>query len=280
MAKKKADVKEPEYSYDEIHNTDYEKLAEPVDEKIPDEEPKKEEEKDDEPKKDEDEEIEFDPEKLKEEAVEMARQKIWEEADKKQEEAAKELELAEKAKDENTPPWVKRGEETPKDYNELAEWNAEVAERKIMAKLEEREADKQAKIEAEKKAEEDKLKTDEERTKAFNDAIDEELTELYENNKLPKIVNKEDKEDPGIKARQALFQTMYDVNEKRKAEGKPLIFSINRIFNNYYKAPTAQPAGADAPIAGGRLKAASAKVEGEYSYNEIHNARDFRDLYK
>lgn len=291
MAKKKADleVKENEavevtdHTYEEIHNNTLEKLAEPVEEKVEkvDEKPEDKPNEDEEKKvEDVEEEVEFDPEKLKEEAAEIARQKIWEEAEKRQREAEEAMKRQELEADENTPPWIKRGENTPKDYDELTNWNVEQAKKAVAAEWEKREAEKQARLDEEKQAEETRKKTEEDATNEWNKMVDEQLEDLYRNNKLPKIKNKADDNDEGLRARKALFQTMYEVNEKLKKEGKRPVTSIKEIFYEHYKAPTTQPPGADAPIAGSRLQNATAKVDGEYTYAEIHNARDYRSLYK
>ncbi len=81
-----------------------------------------------------------------------------------------------------------------------------------------------------------------------NAQIEEELTELYQNNKLPKIKDDKNPNDAGIQARDALFTTMATVNKERVEKGMHPITSVARIHNNYYKAPNRQPAGADAAI--------------------------------
>ncbi len=109
----------------------------------------------------------------------------------------------------------------------------------------------------------------EQKQKAFDAYVDEQLNELHVAGKL----NKTDQ-----KARAKLFQTMLEVNEKRVSENKPPIYSVKEIFYEHYKPPTSQPAGYDAPISAGRGNATPDSGE-DYSYNEIHN-RGFLDFFR
>lgn len=123
---------------------------------------------------------------------------------------------------------------------------------------------------AQQQTEEQRKKIDEDnkaRGKAFNTYIDEQLADLYASGKLPK---------GDEKARTKLFQTMMEVNNKRVQENKAPIYSIKEIFYEHYTPPTAQPAGADAPISAGR---GNAQVDNdqEYSYKDVHN-KSFIDV--
>lgn len=164
-------------------------------------------------------------------------------------------------------PWKKEGR-NPVDYDEITEW----AVKKIEILSERRqEAERKAKEEQEAltaQQQEELKKYQEEQNKAFNQVIDDELDELYTNNKLPRIKDKDDPKDIGVIARRALFQTMLDVNEKRRAEGKQPIMSVSRIFHTYYKQPSLQPAGADAPISMGQGSAEATDPD-EYSYTDL-----------
>lgn len=139
-----------------------------------------------------------------------------------------------------------------------------------------------AESEQERKQREELIKrnqeVDKERSKAFNQYIDEQLDELLKNGKLPKVINKDDPQDRGVMARKALFQTMYDVNTKRVKEGKQPIYSVKEIFYEHYTPPTQQPAGADAPISAGRGTAVADTGE-DYSYAEIKK-KSFLDLFR
>lgn len=115
------------------------------------------------------------------------------------------------------------------------------------------------------------------RTEAFNKYVDQQLEDLYKNNKLPRIVNKDDDRDPGVVARKALFQTMLEVNQERVKNNLDPIYSVKEIYYEYYKAPNRQPAGADAPISIGRGNAQVDSGE-DYSYADIRK-KSFLDIF-
>ena len=133
-----------------------------------------------------------------------------------------------------------------------------------LEKIEQRQAEKAAK-------ENERLgqinKYNEDRSKAFNAQIDTELNDLMSSNRLPKT------ED----ARKALFQTMLEVNTARQSEGKTPIYSLKEIFYEHYKAPNAQPAGADAPVSAGRGGTVT-PGEDDYSYADIAGKKSFMDI--
>lgn len=122
-------------------------------------------------------------------------------------------------------------------------------------------------------------KTEKEREENFNKFIDDELNELYSKDRLPKIKDKDDPEDYGVKTRTALFQTMMEVNQKRVANNEPPIYSINKIYHEYFTPPSKQPAGANAPVSAGRGGSQVADTE-EFSYHDIHNKKSFLDFFK
>jgi hypothetical protein len=208
------------------------------------------------PKKD-DEEVdveleELDTEALKKEAAAEAKKQVIEALQDKPKEEVDEYEA-----------WAKKVfDETGKQPNwkQAAEFIKENAKREIRA-----EEEAKAKEEEDKKAtqaeEEKKVTSD------WNAFIDRELDDLYAESKLPKIKDANSATDPGVVARKALFQTMLDVNTKLQSEGKPIEYSIYKIFHKYYKAPNRQPAGADAPIAGGT--GGNAAPEDKVSYQEL-----------
>lgn len=214
---------------------------------------------------------EFDPAKLEENITSKVSQKVSEEVTKKIIESlqTKTPEKQEVALNE----WQKKIKDIQEKegrnptYTEALEFVKEQAKAEMKAE--------QTKIEEEQKRRADEqTKLQEQATKQINDKLDEELNELYASNKLPKIKDANDPTDKGVIARRALFQTMMDVNQKRLEEGKPMIDSVHRIFNNYYKPPK-QPAGADAPVSGGTR--VSGPAEEDIKYTEIHNKR-FTDL--
>lgn len=133
--------------------------------------------------------------------------------------------------------------------------------------------DLKAEQEAEKKRIEEETKSQEEAKKqsldAFNKQLDEEVAELYAGNKLTKIKDANDPNDIGVKERIALLECMKDTNTKRVAEGKPPIYSISRIYNNYFTKPKFEPAGGDAPVSAGR--GAPQGDSKELDYNEYRH---------
>jgi hypothetical protein len=164
-----------------------------------------------------------------------------------------------KAEDEGlVPPWEKE-ERNPKSYKEVAEFSAELAEWK-------REQTEKAKEEETKQAEESQKKTNEQWNKYWDDQIEELIAE----GKLPKVENKEDENDPGVKARKVLFQKMYEVAQSKIKEGKQPVYSLKELFAFHYEDPNAQPAGYDAPVSLGN-RAGSTPSGDVIDYNEIHN---------
>lgn len=125
----------------------------------------------------------------------------------------------------------------------------------------------QEKLEAEKAQRQQVEQNNAAREKAFNQYIDEQLSELKS---MGRIRNEAEQK--------ALFKAMYDVNQKRTAEGKQPIYSLKEIFYEHYKAPSAQPAGADEPvyIDGG---AGNPDNNEEYSYADI-KGKSFFDLLR
>ena len=105
---------------------------------------------------------------------------------------------------------------------------------------------------------------------SFNAFITQEINELTDSGRLPRIKNANDPKDPGNVALMALYQAMTDINQKRVAEGKPVIVSINKIFHEYYKPPETEVPGADAPVSVGRSAPSPEPEPGEYDYNDIH----------
>lgn len=140
-------------------------------------------------------------------------------------------------------------------------------------------ADQQEQVRTNQEQQIEAKKVEDEKIKKFNGEVDEELAELYASNKLAKIKDAEDPNDRGVVERKALFQTMIEVNAKRVEAGQEPIRSISRIYNNYHKAPTRQPAGADAAIINNRASTGSASDDENYSYKDIHG-KGWRSFFK
>ena len=250
MAKKKTTVIEEEIpnEYKDIHETSIEDIVGA---------PSKEEKAVEESKAPEtllkeevkEEEIPFDPEAYKKEVLAEAAELI--------EKTTGTKEVKNEVDTELQSPWAKENR-TPKDYEEVADWAVE--KKAILDKRAQEEYTKQQ-AEQKKIAEE----TNKKQIDDFNKFVDEQLNDLYASGKLPKD------ED----SRKALFQAMLDVNVARSKAGKAPIYSIKEIFYEHYKAPNAQPAGADAPVSPSRSGAGTDMKE--LDYNDIHK-RSFFDI--
>lgn len=106
---------------------------------------------------------------------------------------------------------------------------------------------------------------------AFQAQVTEELNELYTSGKLPKIKDETDKNDYGVKVRDALYNKMIEVNNARTSQGLNPITSISRIFSNHFKLPDSQPAGYDAPVSIGQGGTPTNNTDIDY-HKDIHNA--------
>lgn len=140
---------------------------------------------------------------------------------------------------------------------------ATIQERQEQAAREQQEKDAQA------------LKQKEETDKQVNSIVDDELNDLYNANKLTKIKDPNNPADQGVVERKALFDTWQQINTQRAAEGKPPIYSATRIYEFYYKKPNAQPAGANAPVAGSAGSATPPSEEQSYTYQDIKKPWQF-----
>lgn len=249
-------------AYEDIHEKTMQELAE---DKVEEKEEVREPEK---PVEEVKEEVrtepvpQFDPEQLKREAAEAATNALLERltgVKEKKNEGDEEL----------TSPWAKEGR-TPKDYEEIADWA--VSKKQILD-------DRRAKeVEANtKEAREASEKVEREREQGFLTFVDEELKELYEEGRLPKIKDANNPNDPGVVATNSLLQTMATVNAERNTKGQPLIYSINKIFHSHYKAPNRQPAGADAPVSGSRGASSNEADDTTFVYARDHK-KTFQQL--
>lgn len=122
-------------------------------------------------------------------------------------------------------------------------------EETTLEKIEKRQEEKQ-RLETERLNEIKRI--EEEQVKKFNDTIDLQLNELYEDGKLTPIKDEKNPSDQGVVERMALFKAMQETNNKRISEGKPPVYSIKEIYAFHYTKPTVQPAGADAPVSMGK----------------------------
>lgn len=178
--------------------------------------------------------------------------------------------IGERKPEEELSPWEKEGR-NPKDYDEIANYVADLTQKRI--------AEQQAEVRKEEEEErarqtEYQQKTNEE----WNTYWNEQLEDLRAQDKLPKVVKADDEKDAGRVAERGIFNQMFQLNIKRNAEGKVPITNIKEFYYEHYKNPTDQPPGADAPVSGGRKSIDEGKNKEEYTYEEIHHARDFESL--
>ncbi len=228
---------------------------------------------------------------LEEKAAKAAEEAL---AKKEAEEAKKAEEEAAKAKkdEEYVPVWKREadkrkkdenGNPLPADYDEifLESKSAAVAEAKKL--LDEREAAQKAEqeraraeAEAKEKEEATKKQQEEEYRTAVNKQIEEEMEDLRSLGRMPKIINKDDPNDPGIAAQKELFAQAMAINEARQKEGKPMIVSPKLIFYEHYK-PSQEVPGADAPIAGNGVP--SRTSEGQINIQDLRK-KSISDLVR
>lgn len=132
---------------------------------------------------------------------------------------------------------------------------------------------------ATKEREEAQQKANDEAIKRFNEIIDSQLNELYEDKKLTPIKDKNNPNDQGVMERKALFEAMLKVNNDRLAQGKPPIQSIKEVYAFHYTRPTAKKvSGSDAPVSIARGTPAKDDSE-EIDYREI-SSTPFRNFFK
>src|SRR5258708_19094322 len=178
-------------------------------------------------------------------------------------------------RDPNWPYKDKDGNPVTKDYAQQNDELTRIAELKANRAFEAREKardDETTRKNEEKRQQEERVKTQQEAAdKQLDTELQSDLTDLYTTDKLPKVIDEKNPNDPGIVARKALFETGIKVNQERVAKGLAPIRSIKIIFYEHYKSPTKQPAGANAPIMGGGQPPAPGKSEDEFNFARDHN---------
>lgn len=146
-----------------------------------------------------------------------------------------------------------KGNAVPKSYEELAEESARVAEEKALTRLRAEQDEKDVKAKQEQEQQAQQTEQQKQAQKAAEDQLqaelDADLNDLYANNKLPKVVDPKDENDPGNKEFRNLFETAQKVNADRMAKGLAPIRSIKLIYYEHYK-PLEKPAGSAAPVFG------------------------------
>jgi hypothetical protein len=208
----------------------------------------------------------IDVDKLKEDL----KQEVTKEVTEKNVEKMKEVfGLTEDQKKEQTP-WEKenRNPSWTEALEYMAAKNKEDTKKEVFEELQ-RQKDE---VENKQKEEQEHQETIE---KQYNDMWDSQIEDLVSKGRIPKMVKEG---DDGYNARVELFKTMSLVNQERSKQGLPLITNLKEIFLDHYKAPTTQPDGGDAPIAGAK-KSVSNNSEDKLSYHEIHGS-SFEDLMR
>jgi hypothetical protein len=273
MARKAVKPVEPveEMDYNEVHDTPLEAIiGEPTKEQK-EEEPKIAKELEEEVKKPVKEtpkeevtyeEVPFDPEEYKK----QMRDEILGEASKLVEKVTGTTDKKTEKDEELISPWVKE-KRTPKDYDEIADWA--LAKKSVLDKRAEETHEKE--VETQKKVVEDQNK---QQTEGFNKFVDNDLEDLMASGKIPRAVNANDPNDPGVVARKALFQSMLDINLERQKAGRPYVFSIKEVFYEHYKAPETEVAGADAPVSPSKSPVGEEPKELDY-IKDIQPGRGF-----
>lgn len=129
---------------------------------------------------------------------------------------------------------------------------------------------------ATKQKQEEEAKVTEQRNtekKVIENYVDMEFKKLIERGLLTDVKDPNNPSDQGIVERKELSKVWFETNQERLKKGEPEIMSATEIFYNHYKKPTAQPAGADAPVAGnkGSVKPPLSENNPGYTYAEIKN---------
>ena len=186
-------------------------------------------------------------------AQEEAKRKALEaeEAEKRRQEALKPRFTA---KDAN-------GNPLPSSYEEATLEGARIGKEEALAEFEKRQAERDAKaLEAQQKQQEATAQK-EQTAQAFSDQLKKDLDSdeaaIYAAGDLPKIKDPANEKDPGILAKNHLYETAQKVNAKRIAAGQPLIRSLQIIRYGrdesgkpYYTPLKTEVPGHDAPVLG------------------------------
>lgn len=177
--------------------------------------------------------------------------------------------------------WEARGEDRPASWKENNEETIRLYEH-------------QRKVEAEARAER-QAEIDRQNALAAENANvewDKQIDFLVESGELPapdpiidakrkegKILTAKEREDPGIKAQAELFERMYFADQEAIAQGSRGVTNAVQFYHQFLKTSkpaTKKPAGAKAPVSGGRMGIATDK-EDDMSYEELA-ASDFHDI--
>ena len=171
--------------------------------------------------------------------------------------------------------WEKRGEDKPASWKE----NNEETIRLYKASLAQEQADA-------KKEQERINQLMQVANKEVNEKWNKQIDWLEESGEIPatdpkitqrlregKVLTKAERNDPGIKAQKEIFDKMYDLD--LLSGGKGTRDAIH-VYTRYIKsAKSKKPAGAKAPVSGGRTPLSTGTEE--ITYDEVHN-QDFDQI--
>lgn len=184
---------------------------------------------------------------------EAAKQAELDKAKAIEDEKAKQEALKPKWQTDPNAPKDEQGNPLPKSYDEIAAEAARIAEENAVTRIKAEQAANDAKVKEEAdlatKTKEDQAAAIKARDDAFAKELQDEETDLYTKNLMPKIKDPNDPKDPGLVARENLYKKAVEVNTARIAKGEPAIRSIKLIYYEYYK-PAENLAGHDAPVMG------------------------------
>ena len=192
------------------------------------------------PVEEETETVEFDPEALKREAADLAKSEMEPllKGETKEETA------------ENKDKYQEYQEKFFKDNNRQPTW-FEVSSFLEDQAVERVRAEQAAEVKA-REEEVTKAKTVEEQNNAAtNKYVEDTLNDLYASDKLPKIQDKADKDDYGMRVQKQLLTKVIEVNTQRIKDGAPPK-TIKEILYEDFEIPAKEVAGADAPVNMGR----------------------------
>lgn len=167
-------------------------------------------------------------------------------------------------KEDNRPSWEKEGRNPT--YKEALDYVRD----SIKKEQDQKEQEKENKSKAE---EEEKTKRQEEYKRSLNEMWDIQIEELRESGKIPKIENKDDKNDPGIIAEKELAEAAIEYNKER--DEKHQDWNLKSVYYEVYQNKNKQPAGYDAPVSMGKKSVENGKKE--LTYDEIHKS-SFDDI--
>ncbi len=211
-----------------------------------------------------------DIEEVTKRAAQEAAEKVVEEQERVRKDAEERAQEKKSAAQEYLEESQKNGKE-PTWEEAMAFLEERASKRAIEALKQEQEAKERA-IQ-EQTAEQERIRAEED--KKLSAYIDDEMEELYKANKLTRIKDPTNPSDQGVIERQELFKRWQEVNAERRAAGQSEIISAVRIHDFYYKKPSNQPAGSDAPISQGSNASQRPTETPEYSYADLKKPWSF-----